>query len=170
MLGYDEIYIEKLRHKRNSNTYLAGILTLNIFNFMKKVLNNKTISKEKEINEAKRIVNLNEKLDKKTKDELRKTKPYYFDSVLYSEHICDETIIKLLENPNEISKKYPYIIGSFLANKTLASIKENKTTFEDIKFIVEHISKIEPSWIFKFLDIDIVKLYQENGKNKIKKY
>ena len=64
--GYAVEEIEKMLHLRKMNTYKTGIDIIPIFSFMNKMLINGQITKEQEMENAKRVVNLNNKLAKET--------------------------------------------------------------------------------------------------------
>lgn len=155
--GYDTEEIEKMLHLRNYNTYRAGIDIIPIFSFMNKMLQSGQITKEEEIENAKKVINLNNKLDQDIKEKLKEKEPHYFSAVKYSNHICDETITSLIMNTGRVRKEYPYIIGNYLAKLMVEKINSNELTFKDMKKIVENISVIDPNNLFLLLGVNLKK-------------
>ena len=155
--GYAVEEIEKMLHLRKMNTYKTGIDIIPIFSFMNKMLINGQITKEQEMENAKRVVNLNNKLAKETKEKLKDKKPYYFSALDYSNHFCDDTIISLIMNGSIVEKEYPYIIGNYLAKLMVEKINSKELTFTDMKKIVENISIIDPNDLFLLLGVNLKK-------------
>lgn len=166
-LGYSKDVLNELKKLRNNNTFRAGVNIIQIFNFMKKFLVAGKITKQEEVEEAKKAVALNEKLDSQIKNQLKISYPWLFSALEYSAKVCDDSIFWLLSNPNLLSKSYPYILGNYLANLTIDCLNSEQLTFLDLKKITENISSVNPYDLFVKLGVDVQKL--DMKKTLIKK-
>lgn len=164
-LGYENNVLDKLLHKRAHNTYEAGIDTIMIFNFMKKVLTTGKITAKEEIETASKVVKLNENLEKKEKEKIQMTNPYYFDATKYSEQNCDYAISCLLKDTDDFNRKYPYVLGSYLAHATLNKVKNADLSFEEIKYLMENLASIDTYDIFKLIGFDVKQLKLKKVNN-----
>lgn len=68
---------------------------------------------------------------------------------------CDNICNMLIKYPYRFNLIYSYIIGSYLADKTLEKVSYDENFLVRMKYITENLSTIDPSIIFNELDLDI---------------
>lgn len=96
--------------------------------------------------------------------------PLMLDAKVVSTLNCDKTINKLLLNFDDFYNLYPYITGTYLASIALSIAREDDRFLDEMKYITENISKLDASYIFNSLGLDIDRM-NKNAKryNKTKK-
>ena len=96
--------------------------------------------------------------------------PLMLDAKVVSTLNCDKTINKLLLNFDDFYNLYPYITGTYLASIALSIARKDDSFLDEMKYITENISKLDASYIFNSLGLDIDRM-NNNAKryNKTKR-
>lgn len=150
-------YLVKQRNKRTLNNYfdIVGVLR-----YIRILLDGKKITEEDE------IINFDGDINSLSLEYLEMLKKNYTDiditdSKTIVNKICDRTRWMLIKYPYAFNELYPYITGSYLADQTLKKVRSDESFLENMKYITENLSTIEPSNIFNELGLDVDKMKEE---------
>lgn len=111
-----------------------------------------------------------ENYNEKDREYFKNNMPLMLDAKVVSTLNCDETINKLLLNFDDFYDLYPYITGTFLASIALSITREDDRFLDEMKYITENISKLDASYIFNSLGLDIDRMNNNSKQcSKIKK-
>ena len=132
-----------------------------------KYLKEMEITEEIEIGYYKNII---ENYNERDREYFKNNMPLMLDAKVVSTLNCDKTINKLLLNFDDFYSLYPYITGTYLASIALSIAREDDRFLDEMKYITENISKLDASYIFNSLGLDIDRM-NKNAKryNKTKK-
>ena len=138
-----------------------------IINYMEKYLKEMEITEEIEIEYYKNMI---ENYNEKDREYFKNNMSLMLDAKVVSTLNCDETINKLLLNFDDFYDLYPYITGTYLASIALSIARKDDRFLDEMKYITENISKLDASYIFNSLGLDIDRMNNNSKQcSKIKK-
>ena len=165
--GLKKDEIDYLNAMRNCDENKTIDYIFPIINYMEKYLKEMEITEEIEIGYYKNII---ENYNERDREYFKNNMPLMLDAKVVSTLNCDKTINKLLLNFDDFYNLYPYITGTYLASIALSIAREDDRFLDEMKYITENISKLDASYIFNSLGLDIDRM-NKNAKryNKTKK-
>lgn len=165
--GLKKDEIDYLNAMRNCDENKTIDYIFPIINYMEKYLKEMEITEEIEIGYYKNII---ENYNERDREYFKNNMPLMLDAKVVFTLNCDKTINKLLLNFDDFYNLYPYITGTYLASIALSIAREDDRFLDEMKYITENISKLDASYIFNSLGLDIDRM-NKNAKryNKTKK-
>ena len=77
---------------------------------------------------------------------------------IYDYEKCDKCISDLIEDPFVLFKRYPYIVGTYLARLAMDKLDDDKMLLPIMKYITENLSKSKIDDIFKLWGVNNKKI------------
>lgn len=155
-MGYDEKEILTINYKRLKNTMGTVLNNSSIFHYIRMYLNENKIEKDADINFHKDSIKLTEKnMSKEMIEEIIKIMPDFFDYEKSAFNKCDECIKQLILRPFDMYDSYPYILGNYLAIKSVENLQLGEDILPKMKYYTENISTIDPYEVFESIGCDI---------------
>ena len=167
MQGFKKDEIKYLNSMRNYDENKIIDYIYPIINYMEKYLKGMKITEEIEMEYHEKIIkNYNDK----DREYFKNNMPLMLDAKILSIVNCDKTINKLLLNFDDFYNLYPYVTGTYLSSIALSITRRDDSFLDEMKYITENISKLDASYIFNSLGLDIDRM-NNNAKryNKTKK-
>lgn len=152
--GYNDVVIKSIREKRLQNTMDHVLLNYDMLRYLRMYLEYGEIKEEEDIKYQKdlqeRIKGFFPQLSKYSNflNYFLNYKKRAFDS-------CDDCIRDLILNPWCLYDIYPYIIGTFLAVKSMESLILDENLLHQIKDYTENLAFVDPYEVFKSIGYDI---------------
>lgn len=147
-IGYDENDIKLVNQHRIADTYMATIESRLFVYYLKMIMDNGVITEE---------------IDR----QMISDRWYYLASD-YKKN-CDNCIRDLIINPYTFFEIYPYVIGNYLANKTIKKLKSDRQILGIIKYMNDNLYKIDPFYVFNLLAPELVVIAEDDIKKKVRK-
>ena len=147
--GYDSKKVNECYHSRYQEIGETYNLVNCVSRYFKMYRDHGDITRENDIEDsANQAILYIEKYGAEHYKELLKQKPSLANPELMADNYCDLANAYLTRDPNYVGRKYPYIIGLYLATKKFGELKGNPKVLETMKNITMNLSTVDLDSLF----------------------
>ena len=169
-IGYSSDELEAINLERLENTLMITAQTSGILDYLDMFVDNLEIKEEDDIRKNKKIkediINI---LSEEAKKVIINDVPDFFDPTISAYQSCDDCIKSLVSNPMQLFLIYPYVLGNYLATKSMEMLFKDRDFLKKIKFYTEKVSMIDPYEVFVAVGCDVDTLGIKKGCIKSKR-
>lgn len=161
--GYSQEVLDTLYIERNIWTAQNTIVVSPILRKLSRYLKDGEISLEQEQAYALEQIGDPSQLTEEDKQILAQYLPYETEDIQAK---CDEYNDFLILHPEAVFKEYPYVIGKYLAVKTMDKEKEDPETLPRVLEIIENLKNENPEDVIEKLGLDVEALSLTDQQKK----
>ena len=176
-IGYNEQELKMINKNRIIDTFRVVDDIKDLMYYLLLIIKKGHID---EVSDKKKYNNELKELQKQLSQEdiinIKKEDPNFFNPTIKCHERCDKVTYDLMLNPYLLFNYYPYVIGSYLSDKSILKLSESNSILSMIKYITEKLSKVDAYDIFYVLECNIKELVPTNytidntkSKSKTKK-